>query len=319
MASRPESQPPKTKSADFRSTVVTAGDQAFAWGTYLLVASMRRNGMQHPVIVGAMDWTDEMKQRVAALGNVTVRAMPKNRRCVTCLKPLLMALEEVTTEWVCWADSDAIFVGDCSEWLSGEDPEKIIIRQYNPAPPDFTQENLDIWRHDVEKYCGRALDRPRYNTRVNAPFIAIHRKWVPFLQRWHRQIENVLPPDVEIIMKHGTPYFQTDESVLGSLLCFDPDAPLVIDKYKANGSVDKTRYFAHFAYNPKPWQMWNCHSLRWYPEVMTTVDWLLKTKHVSPKDLPLSLRHSWKSFFRRIAFLAPWIWRAMKLKRRILK
>ena len=45
-----------------------------------------------------------------------------------------------------------------------------------------------------------------------------------------------LPPDVAIIMKHGSPYFQTDESVLGSLLCFDPEAPKVADVYKANGS-----------------------------------------------------------------------------------
>ena len=37
----------------------------------------------------------------------------------------------------------------------------------------------------------------------------------------------MLPPDVEIIMKHGSPYFQTDESVLGSLLCFLPDAPKI--------------------------------------------------------------------------------------------
>ena len=39
-------------------------------------------------------------------------------------------------------------------------------------------------------------------------------------------------------MKKGTAYFQTDESVLGSLLCFDPDAPPVANAYKANGSAD---------------------------------------------------------------------------------
>jgi hypothetical protein len=302
-----------------QTTVVTAGDQNFAWGAFLLVASMRRNGMPHPVVVGAMEWSDEMKQRVAALGNVTIRELPKSRRCVACLKPMLMALDEISTEWVCWADSDAVFIGDCSEWLYGEDPEKIIIRKYDPVPPDFTPKTLEVWRRDVERHCGRALDKSRYDTRMNDPFVVVHRKWVPFLRRWQNQIDKVLPSDVEIIMKHGTPYFQTDESVLASLLCFDPEAPLVAEEYKANGSADKNRYYAHLAYNPKPWQMWNARSLRWYSDVMATVDWLLETKHVVPSELPLSLRRSWGPFFRGIACLAPWIWRAVKVKRRLLR
>ena len=33
------------------TTVVTAGDSAYAWGALMLVASMRRNGMPHPVLV----------------------------------------------------------------------------------------------------------------------------------------------------------------------------------------------------------------------------------------------------------------------------
>ncbi|MBR4222676.1 MAG: hypothetical protein IKR81_16065, partial [Victivallales bacterium] len=301
------------------TTVVTAGDQAFACGAFLLVASMRRNGMRHPVVVGAMEWTEAMKSRVSSLGDVMVKELPKDRRCLACQKPMLMALDEVKTEWVCWADSDAVFVGDCSEWLSDEDAERIVIRQYNPVPPDFTPANLEVWRRDIERFFGKALEKPRCETRVNTAFIVIHRKWVPFLKRWQRQIENVLPPDVEIIMKAGTPYFQTDESVLGSLLCFDPDAPLVIENYKANGSVDKTRYFAHFAYNPKPWQMWNSHSRRWHDEVSGLVAWMVEKHYVSEKELPLSLRSSWWPVYRGLAFAAPWVWRAIKVKRRIMK
>ena len=51
---------------------------------------------------------------------------------------------------------------------------------------------------------------PRYQTRMNAPFIVINRKWRPFLERWQKQIGCVLPSDVAIIMKHGSPYFQTE-------------------------------------------------------------------------------------------------------------
>ena len=35
-------------SSDINTTVVTAGDRAYSWGAYLLTASMRMNGMQHP-------------------------------------------------------------------------------------------------------------------------------------------------------------------------------------------------------------------------------------------------------------------------------
>ena len=53
------------------TTVVTAGDRAYAWGALMLVASMRRNGMEHPVVVGAMDWSEEQKRRICSLGNVS--------------------------------------------------------------------------------------------------------------------------------------------------------------------------------------------------------------------------------------------------------
>ena len=59
------------------ATVVTAGDKAFAWGSFLLVASMRMNGMRQPVIVGAMDWTEEMKRRILALEGVSVHDLAK--------------------------------------------------------------------------------------------------------------------------------------------------------------------------------------------------------------------------------------------------
>ena len=118
-------------------------------------------------------------------------------------------------------------------------------------------------------------------------------------------------------MEHGSPYFQTDESVLGSLLCFDPGAPKVTERYKANGSVDRSRYFAHFAYNPKPWQMWNSYSKRWRDEVYPVADWLVARDIVKKSDVPLSLRRGWWPFYRCLAPAAPWVWRATKLKRRL--
>ncbi len=304
---------------EFQTTVVTAGDQAYAWGVYLLIASMRMNGMNHPVVVGAMGWTDDMKSRVCSLGNVVFRDLPKNRRCVACQKPLLMACDEVKTEWVCWADSDAVFVGNCSEWIVGDNPDEIVIRKCDPVPPDFTPENIEIWRRDIKLHFGSVLEKCRYATRVNDSFFVINRKWKAFLNCWEKQIENVLPPDVEIIMEKGSPYYQTDESVLGSLLCLYPDAPMVSSVCRANDGGNRNRQFAHIAYNPKPWQMWNVHSLKWHMEVMNVVQWLEENNYVKHAELPCSLRSEWYPLYRRVAWLAPWVWKATKLKRRLLK
>ncbi len=301
------------------STVVTAADARFAWGPLLLAASMRMNGMEQPVVVGAMDWPEVMKRRLLAIGGTKIVELPKTRQCVACQKPLMMGCGEVETEWVCWADADGAFVGDCSEWLSGEKPDEIVIRRYDPVPPDFTPENLEIWRRGVEQHCGRALPESRLPTRVNTAFIVIHRQWRGFLGRWQRQLTTVLPPDVGIVMRHGTAYFQTDESVLASLLAFDPEAPAVSADYKADGRADRTRYFAHFAFNPKPWVMWTARAALWQEHVFCIAEWLVEKGIVAPRDVPLSLHRRYWPFFRAMVPLAPWVWRATKLKRKLFR
>ena len=46
-------------------------------------------------------------------------------------------------------------------------------------------------------------------------------------------------------------------------------------------------------------------------------DWLRSCIHSLRSDLPLSLRPGWWPFNRRIVRLAPWVWRAIKLKRKL--
>ncbi len=304
---------------EINTTVVTAGDQAYSWGVLLLVASMRMNGMQHPVVVAAMDWTDKMKKLVMSLGNVTIVDIPKNRQCVACQKPSIMVNDAVQTDWVCWVDSDGIFVGDCSEWLEGTDADEVRIKRAYPIPDDFTPENLLIWQHDVKQFMGEALPECRYPTRVQTAVILIHKKWREFLNNWASQINHVLPSDVGIIMKKGSAYYQTDESVLSSLLCYATNAPRVSETYKFNGHTDKSRLYVHFGYNPKPWQMWNTYASRWREETFSTADWLIENGIVKSSEVPLPLHRKWWPLYRCIAPLAPWVWRAKKLKRKIFR
>ena len=304
---------------DINTTVVTAGDSAYAWGALMLVASMRRNGMEHPVVVGAMEWGEIQKQRICSLGDVSIFEIDKTRQCLACQKPRLMGCDAVKTDWVCWVDADGLFVGDCSEWLASDDVDEVRIKRCNPAPPDFTPETLATWRRDVERFWGEALPESRYATRVQSGVILLHRKWRPFLDRWDAQINNVLPPDVGIVMKKNPAYYQTDESVLASLLCFNLEAPKVSEQYKFDGKVDRSRYYLHFGYNPKPWQMWNTYASRWREEAYATVDWLVGKGVMARNEIPLPLRRGWWPLYRCIAPAAPWVWRAMKLKRRLFK
>lgn len=301
------------------TTVVTAGDSNYAFGALMLVASMRRNGMQHPVVVWAMDWDGKQKERICALGDVTVQEIPKTRQCLACQKPRIMGCDAIKTDWSCWVDADGIFVGDCSEWLKGDDIDEMRIKRCNPPPPDFTPDTLATWQSDVKKFWGAALDKSRYATRVQSGVILLHKKWRPFLRRWDVQINNVLPPDVEILMKKGSAYYQTDESVLASLLCFDLEAPNVSETYKFDGKIDKNRYYLHFGYNPKPWQMWNSWALKFREDAYVTVEWLVEKGIIKSDEVPLPLRRSWWPFYRCLAHVAPWVWRAIKLKRRIFK
>ena len=301
------------------TTVVTAGDGAYARGALMLVASMRRNGMPHPVLVWAMDWNEEQKRRICALGGVTVQDIAKTRQCLACQKPRIMGCDAVKTDWVCWVDADGLFVGDCSEWLSSDDADEMRIKRCDPPPPDFTPETLATWKSDVARFRGRALEESRYPTRVQSGVILLNRKWRPFLAAWDAQINSVLPPDVEILMKKGSAYYQTDESVLASLLCFAIDAPKVSEQYKFDGKVDSSRYYLHFGYNPKPWQMWNTYAMRFREEAYRTVEWLVGKGVVKAGEVPLPLRRRWWPLYRLLSPLAPWVWRAMKLKRRLFR
>jgi hypothetical protein len=65
--------------------------------------------------------------------------------------------------------------------------------------------------------------------------------------------------------------------------------------------------------------MWNSHSLKWHETVTGIVKWLVGNDVVKPGDLPLPLRESWWPVCRAAAPLAPWAWRAIKLKRKIFK
>ena len=112
------------------NTVVTAGDRNYLWGLFLLIASRRKTGMDEPVVVGAYDFTPEAEAILTQLGDVTIYPLSGMTRSLTCCKPLVML--QAKTEYITWADSDAYFVGNCSERLPPLSPGEIHSRMRAP-------------------------------------------------------------------------------------------------------------------------------------------------------------------------------------------
>ena len=57
------------------NTVVTVGDINYFWGIFLLIASMRKNGMDEPVLVGAYRFTPEAAAMLEQFGDVRVHCL----------------------------------------------------------------------------------------------------------------------------------------------------------------------------------------------------------------------------------------------------
>ena len=287
-----------------QNTVVSACDQAYAWGVWLLIASMRKSGMSQPILIGAYNWQEQWRRDIEKFPNVKVVELPiEDRRSVTCSKPKIMC--EAQTDYITWVDCDGFFTADCTEQLTGAEDEiylrprtsgevrDLYRRERRPAdqPNAIPGGILDVWQLDVGE---RA--KPRYEHGISAALISVHRKNLPFIKRWSEQMQKVLPADVSVVDAKSIAYFQTDESVLNSLLLFADDAPPITRSYLA----DKTdgAHYIHFAFNPKPWIMWNRYSLRHYDATLDVVEWAIAAGYAPNAALPFPFQRK----NRRAAF-----------------
>ena len=51
------------------NTIITAGDRNYLWGIFLMIASLRRNGMDEPVIVGTCGFDPEADRKSTRLNS----------------------------------------------------------------------------------------------------------------------------------------------------------------------------------------------------------------------------------------------------------
>ncbi len=307
----------------FDNTIVMASDTRYVWGCWLLIASMRKHSMNEPVIVLGYGYSDSDIACLKAFAGVTVESRQcDSKRNMTCSKPDAMLLAD--TEYVTWVDCDGMFTGNCSEYLTA-DPEHLHVRlrgikensmvfagRYSNSGKDtnIPVAILNIWRKDVEENSEPAID-----TSVSACYISAHRNHRPFLEKWRNQMHKVLPnDDVGVVDNRSMAYFQTDESVLNSVLCFSSCAPPPTENYMLDKDVNA--YFVHFAYPPKPWQMWNSYTVKHLDKTLDVVDWALAQGFPPPGKVPFSLESKYRGISYRLAPLGKHVHRIKKLLRK---
>ncbi|MGI5924625.1 MAG: hypothetical protein ACOX9E_11850 [Lentisphaeria bacterium] len=275
------------------NTIVVAMDHNYVWGAYMMIASLRYNQMPEPVIVLGFGLTEADHQALLALNNVRVVDGESSTRNLTCCKPDAMLLAE--TDYITWVDCDSFFIGNCSDRLLWpdhdmihirlrEEPENAAVYRHLGGQGKTPSVILDAWRQDVGE-----RSEARLATGCSACFMSLHRKHLPFVRRWSEQIAKVLPEDnVGVVDRRSFAYFQTDESVLNSLLCFAEVAPTVSPYYKLD--KDPTALFVHFISRPKPWECWTPRPFRYFRQYTAVLDWVLAQKLPLPGPVPLALR-----------------------------
>lgn len=261
-----------------RNTVVSAGDANYLWGLFLLVASMRRHGMDEPVLAGVKGFTKEDRGILEQLGGVEFAELDGYGRSLTCAKAELMLA--AGTEAVTWADSDAIFTGNCSELLAPRGAGKIHVRRRGEEemggafPPPFrVGEILEAWERDAAAIGGRGAAPAEGEFRsCSACFLSVGRERVEFLEFWKRMMETYLPGgNAGVVDRSLRHYHQLDESCLNAALLFAPGAPEVEEPYRMDKEAGRT--FVHFVGPLKPWQGWTARTVRHFRAVTEVVDW----------------------------------------------
>jgi len=114
------------------NTIVAASDMAYAWGVWLLIASIRKAGMDEPILIGTYGWNENWIKNICKFDNVKTIALPvEDKRCVTCTKPDIILKAE--TDFITWIDCDGILTGNMSELLFDPDTNVIYVRARVPA------------------------------------------------------------------------------------------------------------------------------------------------------------------------------------------
>jgi lipopolysaccharide biosynthesis glycosyltransferase len=258
-------------------TIVTACDHNFVWGTYLLLLSLRRHGVQLPVHVVTHHLGEVDCALLHQIGGVTLFATSDDDNHRNIVYQKTAAILTAETDLIVWIDSDCIVTEDITARIdaTGEGlqirmrPEDEIAylfkKRYARGERRGTLPRavLDLWCRDVGE-----RRTPAINTSCNAHCFAVHRKHLDFIRHWDAQIRKVIADEkvAGVVNDRSFAYFLLDEAVMSSLLAFAEGIP-PLRRYDMDQAV------VHFGGRPKPWQRWLLRNMDYFDEIVGLLEW----------------------------------------------
>jgi len=286
------------------NTIVTACNKSYLWGAYLLIASIRLNQGLTPihVLVSGLN-TDEIKLLEQF---ERVKVIVANSPFMHLEKP--SAIMSAETEYITWVDADCIVIGNVDKLLipahqglqirfrEKEENASVFSKRYSrdDSIGDIPKNILKSWQKDVNE-----RQFSRVNKQCVTNFISLHRRHLPFIQKWQTQIERVCVKPSQPVNRHSKAYFMTDESILSSLFSFSHKVP-ELSGYELN--KDPHNFLMHFGQSGKPWIRWRQPHLKFYDYVMAILD-KLRDQHYTLPKLPYSLDLRYKVQTHLVTYL----------------
>ena len=143
----------------------------------------------------------------------------------------------------------------------------------------------ETWRKDVGE-----RDEARHDSIASSNCFVVHRRHLPFIARWEKQIKKgPAGGEFGVVNYEYAHYWQTDESVLNSLILFADDAPEVSEYLMGNRG---RRSCSAFVLQPKPWVKWTRRHIHYMPFLFDLLDWVESSGGQLPDNIPPALRRS---------------------------
>lgn len=261
--------------------IVTACDHKFVWGTFLMLLSLRRNGVKIPVHVVVHNLGEVDRAILHQIDNVTLFETPEaaNHRNIVYRKTA--AILTADSDLIMWIDSDCIVTGDITTKIDAtgdglqirmrpEDEIRYLFKKRyvrGEKRGRLPRRVLEIWRDDVGE-----RQVPAINTSCNAHCFVVHRNRLDFIRHWDAQIRKVIPDDSGsgVVDDRSFAYFLLDEAVMSSMLAFS-ESPPPIKRYSLED--DPACSVVHFGGRPKPWDRWLLRNMAWFDEVTRLLEW----------------------------------------------
>jgi len=288
-------------------TIVTASDENFIFGIFLLIASLRKNNVNHKIFYLAENIPDRSCGILTQFNEVYIKHIDKLPAIAYQKPEAFLAASELGDQYLCWIDGDCFVRGDISDFLFPEENHGLMIRfrshQENPLrfskslsidDSGITPETVfEKWKTDINENTEYRFE----TTTVNNCF-TLDRNYLPLVNRWYDFMKQILEramsekTEVGFAYTHSRGFGLSDELALNAVLNFADMSIPTVGPYLLDQSQEKR--LLHLGLNPKPWVRWSLSHYKYYDEIMDIIDWVNESGYQLP-SLPMGMQRKYKA------------------------